>query len=177
MPGEFYFSPLVARSICLCNCPFCFLKTRQVFYVVLNWCQNGNCHFMKLPSVFKRVGRACAREKHSFRQQGQGRLSGSIGYLLSHLEATTMNILVHNKAIAVWIASSYCTSSFRDKGLLNIYNFLPVHLSTRLQTDKGHAPVCSHVCVIDFVLCVCVSILLYPFLWTCVYAYILENYM
>lgn len=56
---------------------------------------------MKLPSVFKRIGSAGACEKHSLRQQGQGRLSGSIGYLLSNLEATTMNILVHKKAIGV----------------------------------------------------------------------------
>ena len=155
MRWEFRFSPLVAHFICLCNCPFCFLKTRQVFYVLLNWCQNGNCHFMKLPSVFKRVGRAGTRgkKKLSFRRQGQGRLSGSIGYLLSHLEATTMNILVHNKAIAVWIASGDCASSFRDKGLLNIYNFLPVHLSTRRWTDKVHQRVCVCVCV-----CVCVGI-------------------
>ena len=94
-------------------------------------------------------------KKHSFRQQGQGRLSGSIGYLLSNLEATTMNILVHKKAIAVWIASSYCTSSFRDKGLLNIYNFLPVHLSTRQWTDKRHELVC--VCVCGRLWTVCVS--------------------
>lgn len=169
MPGEFYFSPSVAHFICLCNCPFCLLKTRQVFYVLQNWCQNGNCHFMKLPSVFKRVGRAGAREKHSFRQQGQGRLSGSIGYLLSNSKATAMNILVHNKAIAGGIASGYCTSSFRDKGLLNICNFLPVHLSTRQWTDK----VC--VCV-----CLCVTILMYPSLWaewTCVYAQVLESFV
>lgn len=54
---------------------------------------------MKLPSVFKRAGRDGTRGKHSFRQQGQGRLSGSIGYLLSNLGATTMNILVHKKPI------------------------------------------------------------------------------
>lgn len=54
----------------------------------------------------------------------------SIGYLLSHPEATTANILAHNEAIAVQIAFGYCTSSFRDEGLLDIYNFLPVHLST-----------------------------------------------
>lgn len=48
--------------------------------------------------MFKRIGRAGACEKHSLRQQGQGRLSGSIGYLLSDLKATTMNILVHKKS-------------------------------------------------------------------------------
>lgn len=136
MRWEFYSSPLAAHFICVCNCPFCFLETQLLFYVVLNWCQNGNCHFAKLPSVFKRVGRSGAREEISFRRQGQGRLSGGIGYLSSHLEATTTNVLVHNKAIAVWIACGYCTSSFRDKGLLNIYNFLPVHLSARRRADK-----------------------------------------
>lgn len=153
MLWQFHFSPLVAHFICLCNCPFCFLKTWQLFYVVLNWCQNGNCHFMKLPSVFSVLGEPVLWKKLPFRQQGQGRASGSIGYLLSHLEATTMNILVHNKVIAVWIACSYFTSSLRDRGLLNIYNFLPVYLSTRRRTDKGHESV--FVCAVHSV-CVCV---------------------
>lgn len=97
----------------------------------------------KLLSVFKRVGgKASTREKRSFRQQGQGRLWGSIGYLLSNLEAATMNILVHKKAIVGWIASGYCTSFFRDKGLLNIYNFLPVNLSTKRWIDEDNEPVC-----------------------------------
>lgn len=97
----------------------------------------------KLLSVFKRVGgKASTREKRSFRQPGQGRLWGSIGYLLSNLEAATMNILVHKKAIVRWIASGYCTSFFRDKGLLNIYNFLPVNLSTKRWIDEDNEPVC-----------------------------------
>lgn len=101
----------------------------------------------KLLSVFKRVGgKASTHEKRSFRQPGQGRLWGSIGYLLSNLEAATMNILVHKKAIVGWISSGYCTSFFRDKGLLNIYNFLPVNLSTKRWIDEDNEPVCVCVC-------------------------------
>lgn len=116
---------------------------------------------MKHPSVFTCVMRS-AVQKHSFRRQGQSRLSESIGYLQAYLEATAMNVLVCNKAIAVWIASGYCTSSCRDKELFNTCNFLPVHLLTRQWTDKvlyvcvclfGHISVSIPVRSVNMCLC------------------------
>lgn len=114
---------------------------------------------MKLPSVFGELGEP--RKIFLPRQQGQGRLSGSIGYLLSHLGAPTTNILVHNTVIAIWIAWSYFTS-FRDRALLNIYNFPPVNLPTRWRTDKGHQSVCVSISDISVLvrsvnMCSCVS--------------------